>query len=256
MARSRRSPATSIRITTSPIADLDAGAVVGARARSSGWCRELAAGPRRPLGDDLSAPHGAPDHRARALAQAGRAHRRRRLRSEPGAGGVDASRTRRGRDRPRRRRRHVPRAGPRASRAATPLADVAGPLVSRGHGVPAHAAAPMAALEGGRDPPAEPRAPACCPATRCSGVRSTSSKRHAAARSTAASARSSRCAAATSTASRSSASSPTSPMPSARGARAVFLVDDNITLDVARFEALCHAIIDAGLHASTTSSRR
>jgi anaerobic magnesium-protoporphyrin IX monomethyl ester cyclase len=34
----------------------------------------------------------------------------------------------------------------------------------------------------------------------------------------------------------------------ARGARAIFLVDDNITLNVARFEALCHAILDAGLH--------
>jgi anaerobic magnesium-protoporphyrin IX monomethyl ester cyclase len=34
----------------------------------------------------------------------------------------------------------------------------------------------------------------------------------------------------------------------ARGARAIFLVDDNITLDVSRFEALCRAIIDAGLH--------
>jgi radical SAM superfamily enzyme YgiQ (UPF0313 family) len=34
----------------------------------------------------------------------------------------------------------------------------------------------------------------------------------------------------------------------ARGARSVFLVDDNITLDIERFEALCHAIIEAGLH--------
>src|SRR3954469_12008352 len=33
----------------------------------------------------------------------------------------------------------------------------------------------------------------------------------------------------------------------ARGARAIFLVDDNITLNVVRFEALCRAIIDAGL---------
>jgi radical SAM superfamily enzyme YgiQ (UPF0313 family) len=33
----------------------------------------------------------------------------------------------------------------------------------------------------------------------------------------------------------------------ARGARAIFIVDDNITLNVARFEALCHAIVDAGL---------
>ena len=34
----------------------------------------------------------------------------------------------------------------------------------------------------------------------------------------------------------------------ARGARSIFFVDDNITLDVARFAALCQAIIDAGLH--------
>ena len=34
----------------------------------------------------------------------------------------------------------------------------------------------------------------------------------------------------------------------AHGARAIFLVDDNITLDVARFEALCQAIIDAGFN--------
>jgi radical SAM superfamily enzyme YgiQ (UPF0313 family) len=33
-----------------------------------------------------------------------------------------------------------------------------------------------------------------------------------------------------------------------RGARAIFLVDDNITLNVARFEALCAAIVDAGLN--------
>jgi anaerobic magnesium-protoporphyrin IX monomethyl ester cyclase len=31
-----------------------------------------------------------------------------------------------------------------------------------------------------------------------------------------------------------------------RGARAIFFVDDNITIDVPRFEALCQAIIDAG----------
>jgi len=33
----------------------------------------------------------------------------------------------------------------------------------------------------------------------------------------------------------------------ALGARTIFFVDDNITLDVERFTALCHAIIDAGL---------
>jgi anaerobic magnesium-protoporphyrin IX monomethyl ester cyclase len=32
------------------------------------------------------------------------------------------------------------------------------------------------------------------------------------------------------------------------GARTIFLVDDNITLNVRRFEALCQAIIDAGLN--------
>jgi anaerobic magnesium-protoporphyrin IX monomethyl ester cyclase len=32
------------------------------------------------------------------------------------------------------------------------------------------------------------------------------------------------------------------------GARAIFLVDDNITLNVQRFESLCRAIVDAGLH--------
>jgi radical SAM superfamily enzyme YgiQ (UPF0313 family) len=34
----------------------------------------------------------------------------------------------------------------------------------------------------------------------------------------------------------------------ARGARAIFIVDDNITLNVARFEGLCRAIVDAGLN--------
>jgi anaerobic magnesium-protoporphyrin IX monomethyl ester cyclase len=33
-----------------------------------------------------------------------------------------------------------------------------------------------------------------------------------------------------------------------RGARAIFFVDDNITIDVPRFESLCRAIIDAGLN--------
>jgi radical SAM superfamily enzyme YgiQ (UPF0313 family) len=34
----------------------------------------------------------------------------------------------------------------------------------------------------------------------------------------------------------------------AHGATAIFIVDDNITLNIRRFEALCHAIIDAGLN--------
>jgi radical SAM superfamily enzyme YgiQ (UPF0313 family) len=34
----------------------------------------------------------------------------------------------------------------------------------------------------------------------------------------------------------------------ARGARAIFLVDDNITLNVARFEGLCRAMVEAGVN--------
>ena len=52
--------------------------------------RELQPGRGRPVGDDVPAQHGAPDHLARSSAQARRAHRRRRLRPEPGARGVDA----------------------------------------------------------------------------------------------------------------------------------------------------------------------
>jgi radical SAM superfamily enzyme YgiQ (UPF0313 family) len=33
----------------------------------------------------------------------------------------------------------------------------------------------------------------------------------------------------------------------ARGTRAIFIVDDNVTLDVERFQALCQAIVEAGL---------
>src|SRR5439155_22853728 len=34
----------------------------------------------------------------------------------------------------------------------------------------------------------------------------------------------------------------------AQGARVIFIVDGNVTLNVPRFEALCQAIIDAGLN--------
>ena len=33
-----------------------------------------------------------------------------------------------------------------------------------------------------------------------------------------------------------------------RGARTIFIVDDNVTLDVDRFDSLCHAIVEAGLN--------
>ena len=41
-----------------------------------------------------------------------------------------------------------------------------------------------------------------------------------------------------------------------RGARAIFLVDDNITLNIARFRALCEAIIDARTSTTSTTSSR
>ena len=40
-----------------------------------------------------------------------------------------------------------------------------------------------------------------------------------------------------------------------RGARAVFLVDDNMTIDVPRLEAFCRAIIEHGSTTCCTSSR-
>ena len=41
-----------------------------------------------------------------------------------------------------------------------------------------------------------------------------------------------------------------------RGARTIFLVDDNITLNIQRFEPLCRKIVEAKLNALTISSRR
>ena len=47
---------------------------------------------------------------------------------------------------------------------------------------------------------------------------------------------------------RSSGCWPTSATPDGTVRRAIFLVDDNITLDVRRFESLCQAIIDSGFN--------
>ena len=151
--------------------------------------------------------------------------------------------------RPRRGRSHVPRAAARARAAAGADvdADIAGlSFGARRRFVHNPTAAGQLARRR-RRAPAEPRARVLT-ATRSSAGRSTSSRPRAAAPTTAASARSSRCAAATSTRGRSSACWPTSPTRARRGARAIFIVDDNITLNVARFEALCRAIVDAGLN--------
>ena len=90
-ARSRRWRATSTRITDVAIADLVL-AQSSVRRTVERLVRDLAARAGRPVGDDLPARHGASHHLARPVARARRTHRRRRLRSEPGAGGVDASR--------------------------------------------------------------------------------------------------------------------------------------------------------------------
>ena len=100
------------------IADLDPRAVLGAGDRRRGLMHEPAAGPRRPVGDDVPAQHRAPDHLARQVDQPRRARRRRRLRSVARARGVDASRARRRLHRARRRRPHLPRAACARSRTS------------------------------------------------------------------------------------------------------------------------------------------
>ena len=153
--------------------------------------------------------------------------------------------------RPRRRRADVPRPAARARRAAAmspAFRDCPSARTSAGGGSAHTPARPVSRLEDGSRRRCRTAAPACWPATRSSAARSTSSKRRAAAPTTAASARSSRCAAATSTPSTSRRVLADIADARARGARAIFLVDDNITLNVARFEALCRAIVDAGLN--------
>ena len=89
---------------------------------------------------------------------------------------------------------------------------------------------------------------ACSAATPCWGAAWMWWRPRADAPSTAASARSSRCAGATFTLTRSIACWPTFATRRDHGARAIFIVDDNISLNIRRFEALCRAIIDAGLN--------
>ena len=180
----------------------------------------------------------------------------------PGASSSSAATTRASRRRRTRRQRRgidfvvrgegeidVPRAAPARSIAARDSASIAG--LSFSDGRRARSRAPRlgrSSRSRRRHRAARPRRRACSTATRCSAATSTSSRRRAAAPSTAASARSSRCAGATSTPSRFERVIADIGDARARGARAIFLVDDNITLDVARFEALCHAIVAAGLN--------
>ena len=183
------------------------------RPRAARRCRQtvtrlvatLAAGRRRPVGDDVPAPDRAQGHRARARAPARRAHRRRRLRPEPRARGV------------RRRRRPASTSSSRGEGDLTFRELVRAleaererrrhrrPVVSgRATAFVRNPPRPVSHLER-RGAAARTGRRACSTATRCSAGRSTSSRRRAGAPTTAASARSSRCAAATSTRGRSSA---------------------------------------------------
>ena len=67
------------------------------------------AGCRRPVGDDVPAPDGAPSHRSHQAADAGRSRCRWRLRPEPRPGSVRCARLRCRCHRARRRRADVPR---------------------------------------------------------------------------------------------------------------------------------------------------
>ena len=177
------------------------------------------------------------------------ADRRRRLRPEPGAGGLRAARP------PASTSSFAARATSRsasccarssrrpAGRGDSPACRTATADAFRHDSATARSAA---SSDGASRCRTAPRG--CSTATRSSAGRSTSSRPRAAAPTTAASARSSRCAAATSTPGQFDRVLADIADARARGARAIFIVDDNITLNVARFEALCQAIVDAGLN--------
>ena len=207
--------------------------------------------PRRAVGDDVPAKDGARHHPAHSRASPGSANRCWWLRPEPGSRGLHRAGERGGLHRARGGRADVSRARAVPSSAAAASKDIPG-LSYQGRATDssttptARSTAARRARYGGRT-----ATPGSSGATRSSDARWTSWKPRAAAPSTAASVRSSRCVAATST--------PTTlervldDIRDARehGARAIFLVDDNITLNVPRFEALCRAIVDAGLDGLT-----
>ena len=152
--------------------------------------------------------------------------------------------------RARRRGAHVPRTAARDRDAAirSPRSPACRTAMRRRR---SHATrrARSRTLEDGDVRPAEPRARACWPATRCSDAQSTSSRRRAAARSTAASARSSRCAGATSTCFRFDRVHRRHRRRARAAARARSSSSTTTSRSTStRFEALCRAIVDAGLH--------
>ena len=211
-------------------------------------------GRRRPLGDDVPARDGAASSSAliRALKPGVRVVAG-GYDPEPRARGLRGPGVGRRLHRPRRRRAHVPRAAARArTRRDAGRRDRRACRIRDGSRFRPQPGRGRSAARRRRDRAAQPRARACSTATRCSAGRSTSSRRRAAAPSTAASARSSRCAAATSTPSASSACSPTSPTRARAARAAIFLVDDNITLDVAAVRGAVPA--RSSTPASTTST--
>ena len=183
--------------------------------------------------------------------------RRRRLRSEPGAGGLRGSRVGRGRHRPGRRRHHVPRAACARSNPGRRSRILPGLSYREGDTFRRTPPRPVSRLTGEEVRAAQPRCPR---AQRVHLHRPPDRRRRDLARlhlrlQLLLDHRDARHA--TFTPGRSSACCADIADARARGARAIFIVDDNITLNVARFEALCRAIVDGRLSTtSTTSSRR
>ena len=185
---------------------------------------------------------------ARAFDEAGRARRRGRLQSEPRARGLDGSRPRCGLHRSRRRRGDVPRAASRPGEQATsPTCPASG--FARVPDSPLLNAARPVARGGRRGTSCRIAARASSPATRYSAGPSMSSRRPAAVRFDC-----SFCSIIEMRGRNFHRFSDRAQViddiadAHARGARAIFLVDDNITLDVGRFKSLCRAIVRAGLH--------
>ena len=223
--------------------------------RSSGWSARPGTGRRRPVGDDVSARDGVEDRAAGASAPAVGPRRGRRLRSQPRVRRVHTVAGHR-LHRPRRRRADAVRAAARARKRAVTSRASPGLSYRTPDGFSHNRGPRRRAARVERAAAAQPRRARAARLHAARTARSTSSKRRAAAPTTAASARSSRCAAATFT--RIPIDRVLADIADARahGAEAIFLVDDNITLDIERFERCATRSSTPASTTSTTSCRR
>ena len=254
-------PAVAIRMPNGALASLagnvdphhrvvdrrsDPGAVRASAGTVERLVRELAARRRRPVGDDVSAHDRVEDRAADPGAPSRDAHRRRRLRSEPRARGVRSSvRTWsfivRGEGEQTLRellraleaargstRSPACRIGPRPASSTTPIGRSRGSPRSRcGCPTAAPACSSGYTLLGRPVDVVETSRGCTFDCSFCSIIEMRGRNFH------------------------------TYPIERVladiadarrHGARAIFLVDDNITLDVRRFESLCQAIIDSGFN--------